>query len=207
MADPLRRDRPLTVEEYLAFEAASPERHEFVDGEIYAMSGAFRRHSKIAMNIAARVWNTAHRGPCRVHRGEVKARIGRIYYYPDVMVACGPEPDDPHLEDAPCLVVEVLSPSTESTDRREKLMVYRRLASLGTYLVVDQDRRLVDRYWRDADDAGGGWRHATLDGEGTVALPCPAGFTLTLDEIYEGVELPPPDEGRRVREDADAVYG
>jgi Uma2 family endonuclease len=202
MADPLRSDRPLSVEEYLAFEAASPVRHEFVDGEIYAMSGATRRHSQIATNIVAQCWNAARGGPSRVHRGEVKLKIGRIYYYPDVMVACGPEPDDPHVEDAPCLVVEVLSPSTESTDRREKLMVYRHLASLGAYLIVDQDRRLVERYWRDAD---GGWRHATLEARGAIPLPCPE-LTLTLDEIYEGVELPPLDEVLRVREESGLAY-
>lgn len=203
MADPLRSDRPLTVEEYLAFEETSPVRHEYVDGEIYAMTGATRRHSQIATNIAGHCWTAARGGPCRVHRGEVKLQIGRIYYYPDVMVACGPEPDDPRVEDAPCLVVEVLSPSTESTDRREKLMVYRGVPSLGAYLVVDQDRRLVDHYWRDPD---GGWRHATLVEQGSLQLPCPTGLTLTLDDIYEGVELPPLDDVMRVREEADAVY-
>src|SRR5919201_336187 len=105
MADPAARDRPLTVEEYFALEEASPVRHEYVNGEIYAMSGATRRHSRIAVNIAARLWHAARGGPCRVHRGEVKLRIGRVIYYPDVMVACGAEPDDERVEDAPCLVV------------------------------------------------------------------------------------------------------
>jgi Uma2 family endonuclease len=203
MADPLRRDRPITVEEYLTFEATSPVRHEYVDGEIYAMSGASRRHSKIAGNIFVRCWTSAPGGQCRVHQAEVKLRAGRVFYYPDVMVACGSEPQDSHVEDAPCLVVEVLSPSTESTDRREKLMVYRRISSLGAYLIVDQDRRLVEHYWRDLD---GGWRHATLEDRGDIRLPCPADFGLTLDEIYESVELPPLEEVLRVREESDAIY-
>jgi Uma2 family endonuclease len=193
----------MSVEEYLAFEMASSTRHEYVDGEIYAMSGASVRHSQIAMNIAARAWNIARGERCRVHRGEVKLRIDSIFYYPDVMVACGTRSGDSYIEDAPCLLVEVLSPSTESTDRREKLMVYRGIASLGAYLIVDQDRRLVEHYRRDVD---GGWRHVTFEQQGDIALPCPTVFTLTLDEIYEAVELPPLEEVLRVREEADAIY-
>jgi Uma2 family endonuclease len=203
MADPFRRDRPITVDEYLAFEMANSVRHEYVDGEIYAMSGASRRHSRISMNIAARAWQSARGGPCRVHCSEFKARIGRIYYYPDVMVACGPEPSDQYVENEPCVVVEVLSPSTESTDRREKLMVYRRVASLRAYLIVDQERRLVDHHWRDIE---GGWRHTTLEERGEIRLPCPADLTITLDEIYDEVELPPLEDVLRVREEADGIY-
>lgn len=201
MVDPIRRDRPLTLDEYLAFEETSPVRHEFVDGEVYAMSGVTRRHSLITRNVSSRLWSAARGGPCRVHASELKLRIGTKVYYPDVMVACGPEPDDPRLEDAPCLVVEVLSDTTASIDRREKLMVYRGVASLGAYLIVDQERRLVDRYWRSPD----GWRHATLAGAGDVPVPCPA-LTLTLDEIYEGIALPPLEEVLRVREAA-AAHG
>jgi Uma2 family endonuclease len=118
------------------------------------------------------------------------------------MIACGPEPRDTHIEEAPCLLVEVLSPSTESIDRREKLMVYKGIASLNAYLIVDQDRRLVEHYWR----APNGWRHATLEEQGAIGLQCPSSFTLTLDEIYEGAELLPLEEVLRVREEADATY-
>src|SRR4051794_19641555 len=98
MATPIRRDRPMTVEEYVAFEATSDVRHEFVDGEIYAMSGVSRRHSKISGNIFARCWAATRGGPCRVHQSEVKLRIRQIFYYPDVMVACEPEPESPYVE-------------------------------------------------------------------------------------------------------------
>ncbi|HEU4629817.1 MAG TPA: Uma2 family endonuclease [Gemmatimonadaceae bacterium] len=202
MADPPARDRPMTIEEYLAFEEASPVRHEYVDGEVHAMSGVTRRHSQISMNIGARIRAAVRGGPCRVHLAGVKLRAGNVIYYPDVMVACGAGPADERIEDAPCLVVEVLSESTASIDRREKLMVYRGIASLRAYLIVDQERRLVERHWRDAD---GGWRHATLAEQGEVPLPCPE-LVLTLDDVYEGVELPPPEELRRVREAAEA-YG
>ena len=133
-----------------------------------------------------------------------KVQVGRIIYYPDVMAACGPEPEDERIEDAPCLLVEVLSPSNEIVDLREKLFVYKTIASLRTYLIVDQDRRHVERWWRDATE---GWRHVAVAERGEIPLPCPvAGWPLTLDEIYEGVELPSPEERRRVREAA-AAYG
>ena len=202
MASPLPRDSLLSFEEYMALEDASPVRHEYVDGTIHAMTSVTRRHSRITANVTGHVWNAARGGPCRVHHSEVKLRVRRVAYYPDVMVACGPEPDDPRLETAPCLVVEVLSDSTERVDRREKLMEYRTLASLGAYLIIDRDRRLVDHYRRNAD---GAWRYATLVDTGAIVLPCPA-ITLTLDEIYEGVELPPLEEVLRVRE-AEAAYG
>jgi len=201
MTDPAARDRLLSIEDYLAFEDTSPIRHEYVAGEIHAMTGATRRHSRITGNVFGRVWSAARGGPCRVHQVDVKLRVGEVVYYPDVMVACGPEPSDPRIEEAPCLVVEVLSPSTEAIDRREKAMVYKGIASLASYLLVDQERRLVERYWRDVD---GGWRHTTLVEQGEVPLPCPE-LVLTLDEIYEGVAHPPPEELRRVRE-GEAAY-
>ena len=192
----------MSVEEYLDFEASSDARHEYVEGEVFAMAGVSRRHSRIATNIGRRLLNTLHGGACRVHFSEVKLRIGNIVYYPDLMVACGPEPRDEHLEDSPCIVVEVLSPSTERTDRREKAMVYRRLASLDTYILVMQDDRRVDRYARDAN---GTWQREVYEGEGVVMFTH-AGVTMTLDEIYAGVELPPPEQLRLLREEAPA-YG
>ena len=189
----------MTPAEYRAFEEASPIRHEFVGGRVYAMTGVRRAHSRITGNFSSRLWVAARGGPCRVHHSEVKLQIGDVYYYPDVMVACGPEPEDPYVEDAPCLVVEVLSASTRRTDLGEKPLAYARVPSLGLYLAVDQRRRLVDVHRRDG---AGGWRVETLAGQGEVALPCPE-LTLTLDDIYEGLDLPavPP---RRVRERAAA---
>ena len=85
--------------------------------------------------------------------------MGRVIYYPDVMVGCGPEPTDERIEDAPCLVVEVLSPSTERTDRHEKLSTYKRVPNLGAYLILAQEERRVDRYWRDTS---GEWQREII---------------------------------------------
>jgi len=100
------------------------------------------------------------------------------------MVACGPEGDDPLVEDDPCLVVEVASPGTETTDRREKLAAYKRMPGLRAYLIVAQNRKWVERHFRGED---GAWHRGDLVDEGRFPVPCP-GTTLTLAEIYEGLE-------------------
>jgi Uma2 family endonuclease len=195
---------PMTVDEYFDFEERSPIRHEYVDGEVYAMSGATRRHSAIAGNIFVRLRTGARADQCRVHMSEVKLHLGRVIYCPDVMVACGPEPADERIEDAPCLVVEVLSPSTERIDRHEKLSNYKTLSSLGTYLIVAQEERRVDRHWRDTS---GHWRHEVFADRGVVPLPCDlAGVdSITVDEIYERVTMPTPAQRLRLREE-EALY-
>ena len=185
MAEPATHDRLLTVEEYLRLEETAPIRHEYVAGAVYAMTGATRRHNRIVGNIFARLWTAARGGPCRVYTEAVKLRAARdVIYYPDVMVACGAEGDDPLVEHAPCLVVEVLSPSTESTDRREKALVYKSLSGLEAYLVVHQASRRVERHWRGED---GAWRYSDVVDEGRVPAPCPEA-ELTLGEIYEGLD-------------------
>lgn len=184
MAETAIPNQLMSVEEYLEFERNSPVKHEYVGGHVYAMAGGTRRHSRIALNIARRLADIAQGGPCRVHQSDMQVPTpDGPYYYPDVVVACGQEPDDPYIEDAPCLLVEVLSPTTELVDRREKLLAYRWIPSLQAYLIVEQDRMAVERHWRDAD---GHWQ-SELTGEGTVPIPCPE-TSLSLADIYAGVQ-------------------
>jgi len=205
MASSAEPTPPMTLEEYLAFEETSPIRHELVAGQLFAMTGGTIRHNRITLAIAAKLLAAAGDGPCRVLVNDVKVRVDdRTVYYPDVLVACASVDDRSVLVHDPCLVVEVTSPSTRATDRREKLAGYQRIPSLRAYLLVEQGRKVVARHWRDDD---GRWWHATVDPErtaGRVPVPCPA-TELTLDEIYAGIELDGPDEGddaplRRVRE-------
>jgi Uma2 family endonuclease len=202
MTNPFPRDRLLTIEEYFHLEEQSSVRHEYVDGEIRAMSGVTRQHSRITMNVGARLWAAARGGSCRVHQAEVMLRVGNVVYYPDVMAACGTEPSDPRVELEPSVIVEVLSPTTERTDRGEKAMAYRAIASLSTYVIIEQDRRWVGRQWRASN---GGWRREILTDIGTVAITSPS-LMLTLDEIYEGVTMPSPAERLRLREEL-LAYG
>ncbi|AHY48167.1 Uncharacterized protein conserved in cyanobacteria (plasmid) [Rubrobacter radiotolerans] len=175
----------LSVGEYLALERGSSVRHEYVGGELYAITGASRRHNRIALNIARRLADAAEGSPCRVYVSDMKVRVEEAFYYPDVMVCCERPPEDEYTEDAPCVVVEVLSPSTEGTDRREKLAAYERIPSLKAYVIVAQDERLVTHYARDET---GRWRRGDLTGEGRLPVSCPEGAELTLDEVYAGVE-------------------
>jgi Uma2 family endonuclease len=180
----------LSIEEYRKLEESATVRHEYVAGEIYAMVGATRRHHRICVNILRRLADAAAGGPCRVSMETVRLEVvgddvsTSVAYYPDVMVACGVEPEDPYIEDAPCLLVEVVSPNTASTDRREKLMVYRQIPSVEAYLIVHQETKRVERHFRDAE---GVWRKADLLDEGSFPFPCPPGARLSLDEVYEGL--------------------
>jgi Uma2 family endonuclease len=174
----------LTVEEYLELEEASLVKHEYVAGQLYALSGASERHNRIAMNIAAQLWTAARGGPCRVYGSDMRLRIGdNAVYYPDVQVVCDPSDTEQRYKTRPCVVVEVLSPSTQATDLREKLMVYRRLDSLQAYIIVYRDEMRVLRHYR----ADGGWYDAFLGRDDQVSFPCPAA-ELSLAEIYEGLE-------------------
>src|SRR5665811_1214540 len=167
MAQQATPQRIMSLEEYWEFENNSQFKHEFVGGHLYAMTGVTRRHSKISFKIARRLAEAADGGPCRVHQSDMRVPTpdGPVYY-PDVVVACGEEPDDPYCEDAPCLIVEVLSPSTALTDRREKLLSYRRLSSLQACLIVEQDESLVERHFRD--DIGA-WQ-VEIFGEGRIPV-------------------------------------
>jgi Uma2 family endonuclease len=185
MAERVETHDSLTVGEYLKLEEGATVRHEYVAGEIYAITGATRRHNRIAGNVYTALLSAARHGACRVYIETVKLKASEdTVYYPDVMVACGSEPEDPYMESEPCVVVEVVSPSTEITDRREKLAAYKRMPGLEAYLIVSQDRRWVERHFRAED---GAWRRADLVDTGRFPIPCPE-TTLSLAEVYEGLE-------------------
>jgi Uma2 family endonuclease len=185
MADPAIPLRLLSVEEYVRLELESPVRHEYVCGAVHALAGTTRRHNRIALNIARYLADAVQDVPCRVSMETVRLRARQdVHYYPDVMVACGPEPEDPYIEDAPCLVVEVLSPSTARTDRGEKLFFYRQMPSLHAYLIVDAERVQVERHRCTPD---GEWQ-AEIHTSGALPIPCPES-ELPVGAIYAGAGL------------------
>lgn len=176
-------------QEYLRIEEASTDvRHELVGGVLHAMVGASRRHNRMIMRLASLLDRAASDGPCEVFVNEVKLRIAwDTVYYPDAMVACDPNDDDPLVVNRPCLVIEVLSPSTSATDRREKLLAYRTLPSLLAYLVIHQDEQRVERHWRETVDAP--WQVAFLT-DGHVPIPCPE-TSIALVDVYAGLPSVP----------------
>jgi Uma2 family endonuclease len=184
---PARRIPPPTVEDYLRFEEGSTIKHEYVGGQLHALAGASKRHNRIAMNISARLWTAAGDGPCHVYGSDMRLRIGDdAVYYPDVQVVCDPADSEQMYTTSPCVVVEVLSPSTQSIDLREKLLAYRRIDSLQAYIIVYRDEMRVMRHYRDKDRA---WWDAEVWGEGRVPFPCPD-VELTLADIYRGLVEP-----------------
>jgi Uma2 family endonuclease len=195
---------PLTVEEFLAFENASTLKHEYVAGRVYAMAGTTARHNRIVGNIVRRLDAAADGSGCKTYFIDLKVRApGDRIYYPDAVVVCTPHDDETLIFDDPCLVVEVTSRSTRRIDRGEKLDAYLAIASLRGYLIAEHDRRHVTVYVRDVR---GDWEREEIVTSGRVELPCPA-TTLSLDDIYEGVAMPPLRLREGVDEEDDAWVG
>jgi Uma2 family endonuclease len=183
--------KTLSESDYLAGEQLPGPRHEYVAGEMFAMAGASKTHGTICVNIGFALKGHLRGSPCRSWMADMKVRVGTAtaYYYPDVVVSCADAdraPDSPsdYLQ-APSLIVEVLSPSTASTDRREKLLNYRQLPSLQEYVLVDQERQWVEVYRRSDD----GWLHLMAQAGESVELQS-IGLSISVADIYEDTEVP-----------------
>jgi Uma2 family endonuclease len=178
----------ITVAEYLESEKNGTVRHEYLDGEVYAMSGASKRHNLISNNLNVQLRTHLRGGACQVFIVDVKVFIEALnfFYYPDIVVACDPEDDDDYFVRRPVLVVEGESPSTTAIDRREKLMAYRKVESLREYLLLAQDSISAILFRRDEKD---NWWSEQLGCVDELRLES-VGFTLPLKALYEGIELP-----------------
>ena len=180
-----------TPEEYLALERSSETKHEYFNGEIFAMSGASSRHILIVTNLVTGFWSRLRQGACRVFSTDlrVKADTTGLYTYPDVVVLCGPPEFSDEQKDTllnPALIIEVLSDSTKDYDRGGKFEQYRTIESFVEYLLVAQDRPHVEHYVRQTD---GSWvLHETNRLEDTIQLtsvPC----SVPLSEIYAKIDF------------------
>ena len=175
----------ISVVEYLAHEKDSPVRHEYVDGQMYAMAGASDRHNRIALNLASRLNDHLNGGPCEVFIADMKVIVDPlVYYYPDVVVACDPPGGDPYVRTQPHLIIEVVSPSTERIDRHEKWFAYRRVPSLLEYVLVLQDRMQVEVYRLQRD---GEWTREIFAQPEEHVHFASVGFTLRVSAIYRNV--------------------
>ena len=163
----------------------STTKHEYIGGELYAMTGATKRHNVICVNVSTAFAAHLRGGPCRTYVEAVKVRFTvkgeEIFYYPDVSVACGPQDLDKVFLTDPKLIVEVLSPSTERIDRGEKAQNYREVSTLEEYVLIDQ-RRLEVTLCRRSDD----WRPQVLTRSDAEAQLRSITFTLPLGRIYDG---------------------
>ena len=175
--------------EYLAFERQATERHELHRGQIVAMSGASREHNLICANMLRRLANQLDGKPCEAYVNDMRvaAPIGNNYYYPDIAVVCGePELEDRHGDTLrnPTLVIEVLSPSTESVDRGKKSQAYRAISSLQQYVIVSQDSPHVEVFTRTSDTS---WSFTEYSGLEAVVPLSSIGCQLLLAEIYDRI--------------------
>ncbi len=181
----------LTAARYLELERKAETRSEFLDGEVFAMSGASRRHNLICLNVAAELRAQLKARRCEVYASDMRVKVGAtgLYTYPDVVVVC----DEPEFEDAeldtllnPILLAEVLSKTTADYDRGGKFEHYRSLPSLEEYLLVAQDRPHLAHYLRQGDHA---WLLSEVEGpEAEMALPAIA-CNLALAEVYAKVQF------------------
>ena len=184
----LARSPRLTVEDYLVAEDGADIRREYIDGELYAMTGASPQHGLIVGNIYARLRPLLRGTTCQLFANDMKVRLRiaqqDVFYYPDLLLSCDPDDQETYYCNRPCLLIEVLSESTARIDRREKLFAYQSIPSLREYLLVDSIARAVEIYRSPQ-----GWRHEIAT-EGFVRLDC-LDVELPLDAIYEDVPASP----------------
>jgi Uma2 family endonuclease len=181
----------LTPEQYLEIERAAEFKSEYVDGEMFAMSGAREGHVRIVTNLVIALGQRLLPRGCGVFSNDLRVRVnrGRLYTYPDLVVVC----DQPSfLDDTrdtllnPSLIVEVLSPSTEAYDRGKKFDHYQRLKSLQAYLLVASDRAHADLFIRQPDDR---WVLSPSDGPEAFVEIASLDCRIALAEIYQQVEF------------------
>jgi Uma2 family endonuclease len=158
---------PITPAEYLSGELLSEVRHEYVAGQVFAMVGATRAHNVIALNIATFLHGGLRGKPCQAFIADMKVRSDAVdaYYYPDVAVSCETARAQSTFLREPLLIVEVLSASTETIDRREKRLAYQAIPSLQEYLLVAQEAPRVEVFRREQE---GGWLLETYGAGETV---------------------------------------
>ena len=165
-------------------------KHEFLDGEIYAMAGGSRQHAALAVAVSAALYQQLRDKSCVVHSSDLKVRVLEtgLATYPDVTVICGPVEGDPlsrHVVLNPTLVVEVTSPSTEEWDRGGKLEHYRKIPALEGCVLVSHRERQIALAFRQAD---GSWIQKIARAGEVLALPF-LDCTLDVDDIYRNVDL------------------
>ena len=182
----------LSPQQYLAIERAAEGRSEYLDGEMVAMTGGSRNHGLIAGNLVRELGTQLRDRPCEVYPSDLRVQVSPtgLYTYPDVVVVCG----EPRFEDGeldtllnPTVIVEVLSPTTESYDRGRKFEHYRTLGSLAEYLLVAQEQPRIERFLRQGD---GLWLFGDAAGLAAVLTLPSIGCELALAEVYAKVRFP-----------------
>ena len=181
----------LTAQDYLAWERRQETRHEYLNGQIFAMTGASRAHNVLCGNLLATLHSHLRGKPCEVYANDMRVKVSEtgMYTYPDLVAACG----EPRFEDQavdtllnPILIIEILSDSTERHDRGAKFTHYRSLASLQEYLLVSQTECRIEHYLRQP---GNHWLLTEYQDLRERIHLNSLGSQLTLSEVYERILL------------------
>jgi Uma2 family endonuclease len=171
----------ITEEEYLAGELDGNIKHEYVDGEIYAMAGASKNHQRIAINMTGFFNTQLANTPCEPFSSDLKVKVGSKYFYPDVMIVCDDDEESEYYTKSPTMIVEVLSRSTRRMDETTKKMAYQTILTLQEYVLIEQDVVDVEVCKRSE-----GWisKHYFMGDELTIES---LNLTLSVEDIYRRV--------------------
>lgn len=181
--------RTWTAQQHLDYEREADTRHEFIDGQVYAMAGASERHNQIAAALSYTLYGQLLERPRQVFQSDMRVQAENAFFYPDLVVVCG---EAQYLDDSrdtlfnPSVIIEMLSLSTEDYDRGRKFMHYRGIASLQDYVLVAQQRAQVEHYARQPGDSWLLTDYKQL--EDVLELPA-IGCRLSLSEIYRKVRF------------------
>lgn len=178
----IKKVEPISINDYLRLEERGEERHEYVHGAIYAMVGGTARHNLITTAITSALRAHLKDTPCTVFMSDMKVRVDDVFYYPDVMTVCTQVDPGSLFQTEPVLLVEVLSKSTESKDRLEKLVAYQSIPGLQEYVLVAQDKVAIDIYRRSEN----GWQLESLSYGDTVTFES-VHFEAAAEMFYEDV--------------------
>ena len=177
----------ISLEDYLEGEKVSQIRHEFIDGEVYAMAGASDSHHRISFNLAAKLDAHLINSPCEAFMAEMKLKADEnIFYYPDVFVACDEKPESRYYREHPVLIIEVISPSTRQTDRREKLRAYQQIASVQEYVLIEQEKIYLELHRRQSDGRWITYFYNNSDFDEIIEFQS-VQLATNLEEIYRRV--------------------
>ena len=182
-------DNRISRDEYLQGELASEIRHEYVAGNVYAMSGGTLNHQRIAGNFMRMAGNQLAGKPCFPTGSDFKLQVPlgggeEAFYYPDGMIICVPVPGDALFTDSPSVILEVLSPTTRRIDEVQKFRDYLTIPTLGTYILAETESPFLTLHRRD----GAGFRRETLSGPDAILDLPEAGITIPLAELYRDVD-------------------
>ena len=185
--------KKLTPQEYLVIERAADFKSEFFDGEMFAMAGTSKEHSRITVNLTIQFGNALKGRFCEPFSSDLRVKVSAngLYTYPDLTIVCGPVDVEDEQADVllnPTLIIEVLSPRTERYDRGKKFDLYRELDSLKEYVLVSQDQYRVEQFLRGN---GSEWGYRVACKEDDIVEFPSVGCSISIKDIYARVAFPP----------------